>query len=77
VTQNWRARPLVSHDVIVNLIASTTTATGLKVRCQLDTNEYPTGIRVSDDQVKQVLVERNDFHGDWNYLSPPATETIS
>jgi hypothetical protein len=71
ITQNWRGRPLTSHEVIVNLIASTTTATGLKVHCQLDTNAYPTGVPVSDADMEAVLLERSDFHGDWNYVIRP------
>ena len=71
ITQNWRGRPLTSHEVIVNLIASTTTKTGLRVRCQLDQATYPTGIRVSDADLEQVHIEREDFHGDWNYVIHP------
>jgi len=71
ITQNWRGRPLESHEVIVNLIANTTTATGLKVQCQLDTNPYPTGVKVSDIELADVQLERSDFHGDWNYSVSP------
>ena len=68
ITQNWRGRPLISHEVVVNLIANTTTTKGLKVQCQLDTNAYPTGVQVSDADLAAVQLERSDFHGDWNYV---------
>ena len=71
ITQNWRGRPLSSHEAIVSLIANTTTAAGLKVRCQLDNNEYPTGVRVSDAELNTVRLERSEFHGDWNYAIHP------
>ena len=71
ISQNWRGKPLVSHAVIVSLIAATTTATGLTVRCQLDTNAYPTGRKVSDKELATVNLHREDFHGDWNYSIHP------
>ena len=67
ITQNWRGKPLVSHQVIVNLIAKTTTRAGLRVRAELDTHHYPTGIKVSDEQLAKVRIKKNNFHGDWNY----------
>jgi len=67
ITQNWRGKPLMSHQVIVNLIAGTTTRTGLRVRAELDTQHYPIGIKVSDEELAQVRIKKNDFHGDWNY----------
>ena len=54
--------------MIVNLIANTTTATGLKVRCQLDTNAYPTAVQLSDADLSALQIERSDFHGDWNHV---------
>lgn len=57
----------MSHQVIVNLIARTTTRTGLRVRAELDTQHYPAGIKVSDEQLAQVRIKTDDFHGDWNY----------
>jgi len=75
ITQNWRGRPLTTHEVIVNLIANTTTATGLKVQCQLDANSYPTGVQVSDADLNAVQLERSEFHGDWNYLIRPHPQT--
>jgi hypothetical protein len=67
ITQNWRGRPLVSHDVIVNLIAATSTQQGLKIKAELDAGCYPTGIKVSDADLAAVNLKRADFHGDWNY----------
>lgn len=71
ITMNWRGRPLVSHEVIVQLIKSTTTAQGLKVDCQLDTNLYPAGQKVSDEEMAQVNLKRDEFHGEWNYTISP------
>jgi len=71
ISQNWRGKPLVSHEVIVNLIASTTTRTGLTVKCELDTKKYPKGIKVSDQELRQVNIVRDDFHGEWNYAIHP------
>lgn len=73
ISQNWRGKPLVSHEVVVNLIASTTTRKGLTVRCALDTNKYPKGIKVSDEELKQVNIHRDEFHGEWNYTIHPST----
>jgi Rhodopirellula transposase DDE domain len=67
ITMNWRGQPLVSHEVIVNLIASTKTRSGLKVRAQLDTAQYPKGIIVSDQDYSAIKLVRHEFHGDWNY----------
>ena len=71
ITQNWRGRPLVSHEVVVNLIANTTTSTGLKVRAGLDTNVYPTGVKVSDDEMAALNLSPHAFHGQWNYTIRP------
>jgi transposase len=71
ITQNWRGKPLVSHEVIVKLIAATTTRTGLRVRSALDTGDYPAGVRVSDAQMETLYLRRDDFHGDWNYTLLP------
>jgi hypothetical protein len=71
ITQNWRGRPLVSHEVIVQLIANTATKTGLKIQAELDTGRYPTGIAVSDAELDAVNIRRADFHGDWNYVIMP------
>ena len=71
ISSNWRGEPLRDYETIVNLIARTTTAKGLKVTCRLDRRKYPTGRRVSDEEMEQVNVERNRFHGDWNYVIRP------
>ena len=72
ITQNWRGRPLVSHEVILNLIAGTSTQGGLTIMAELDTGAYPTGIKVSDDELAAVRMEPNDFHGNWNYRICPS-----
>ena len=71
ISQNWRGKPLISHEVIVNLIAATTTKTGLQVKCHLDTNIYPKGIKVSDEEMASINIQRDSFHGDWNYVISP------
>ena len=71
ITLNWRGKPLRSYEIIVNLIGATTTAAGLKIRCDLDTNVYPAGIKVSDKQLATVNLHRHEFHGDWNYTTQP------
>ena len=71
VTQNWRGKPLVSHQVIINLIASTTTTTGLVVKAALDTNQYPTAIKVTDAELAKLRLKPHDFHGEWNYTLTP------
>lgn len=79
ITQNWRGKPLISHEVIVDLIAATTTKSGLKVRSRLDTGKYPKGIRVSKKQFQAIALKPADFHGDWNYtiLPRPFVSVIS
>ena len=64
---NWRAKPLVSYRVIVDLISATTTKTGLTVRCEIDHNLYPKGITVSDAEMAALNITRDEFHGEWNY----------
>lgn len=71
ITHNWRGRPLVSHDVIISLIANTTTRTGLKIRAELDSSAYPTGIKVSNEELASLKLETDDFHGEWNYVLLP------
>lgn len=73
ISLNWRGRPLVSHEVVIQLIASTTTQTGLKVRAQADTGCYPDKIKVSDEEMAQLNLERDLFHGEWNYTLKPRT----
>lgn len=67
ITCNWRGRPLETYQTIVNLIANTTTTTGLTVRADLDLNLYPTGTKLTDQQKQSIPITRHDFHGDWNY----------
>jgi hypothetical protein len=71
ITSNWRGQPLVSHQAIVNLIASTTTRTGLLVQAALDTNVYKTGIKVSDEEMAKLRLKPCNFHGEWNYSLTP------
>jgi hypothetical protein len=68
---NWRAKPLVSYLAIIQLIASTTTETGLTVACQLDPNVYQKGIQVSDAEMASLNVKPDSFHGEWNYTIAP------
>jgi transposase len=77
ISQNWRGRPLISHEVIVNLIASTTTQKGLLVRAQLDTTEYPAGRKVSEQEIAELDLRRDNFHGEWNYTLFPRKKTAS
>ncbi len=73
ISQNWRARPLVSYKVIVQLIGETTTKTGLTVHCELDENQYTTGIKITDEEIDSLNITKNEFHGEWNYsVSPQA-----
>ena len=67
ITKNWRGRPLTSYEAVVNLIANTTTDAGLTIQADLDLNKYPTGIKVSDKKMAMINLEKNDFHGEWNY----------
>jgi transposase len=71
ITMNWRGRPLTSHEVIVQTIAATTTRTGLRVRAELDTSAYDTGVKVSDRQMDALPLTRHHWHGDWNYTLRP------
>ena len=71
ITENWHGRPLVSHEVIVNLIANTRTRAGLRIRAELDSGKYPTGIKVPDAQLNALNRKLAEFHGDWNYAIFP------
>jgi len=75
ITMNWKARPLVSYRVIVDLIGATTTDTGLTVRCELDSAEYPKGIVVSDREMDGLNISRDAFHGEWNYTMQPTSSS--
>jgi hypothetical protein len=74
ITQNWRGRPLETYQTIVNLIANTTTTTGLTVRCELDPDLYPTKIKLTDQEKESIPLSRHLFHGDWNYTIAPLIE---
>ncbi|MGH9831977.1 MAG: ISAzo13 family transposase [Blastocatellia bacterium] len=71
ITKNWSGTPIVSRTVIVNLIGNTTTDTGLRIKAKLDLNTYPTGIEVTDEEVEAINIEKNKFHGEWNYTISP------
>ena len=71
ISQNWRGKPLVSHQVIVQLIGATTTQTGLTVRCEIDANRYPKGIKVTAAEMATLAIERDPFQGEWNYTISP------
>jgi transposase len=76
ISQNWRGKPLVDYAVIVKLIAATTTEAGLTVQCHLDTNTYPTGRKVSDEQMSTLFIVADAFHGEWNYTLFPRIGSI-
>jgi transposase len=71
ISKNWRGKPLISLAVIVSLIGATTTETGLRVKCVIDYNEYKRGIDVSDEELRKVNLQKDDFHGEWNYAVLP------
>jgi hypothetical protein len=71
ITQNWRGRPLLSREVVVNLIGDTTTAAGLRIQAELDENAYEAGIKVSNQELAELAIEREEFHGEWNYKIKP------
>lgn len=72
ISQNWRGKPLVTHEVIIKLIRATKTKTGLRIRCELDQGKYPTGRRFSKDDISQINMESHSFHGEWNYTIYPS-----
>jgi hypothetical protein len=72
ISSNWRGEPLRDYETIVNLISRTTTVKGLQVTCRLDRRKYPTGRKVTNEEINQVNLKRNKFHGDWNYTIHPA-----
>ena len=74
ISMNWRGKPLTSYEVIVNLIAATTTSKGLEVKCVLDKNEYPKGIKITKEEVEELGIIRDEFHGEWNYTFKPKKE---
>jgi hypothetical protein len=74
ISMNWRGQPLVSHEVIVNLIAATTTRKGLKVCAELDSKPYPKGIKVTNEEFASIRIMREEFHGEWNYTILPSNK---
>ena len=70
---DWHGKPLISQEVIISLIAATTTSTGLKVYAQLDHRPYPKEVEVADEKIAAVNITRNPFHGEWNYTIAPTT----
>ncbi len=77
ITLNWRGKPLTSYEVIVNLIAATTTSKGLKVKCMLDKNEYPKGIKIKKEKIEELGIIRDEFHGEWNYTFKPINKDVT
>lgn len=75
---NWRGKPLTSHEVIVDLIGATTTKSGLRIRAELDSAVYPTGIKISDEQMEALSpsLSKHAFHGEWNYDVLPRSVTL-
>jgi Rhodopirellula transposase DDE domain len=76
ITQNWRATPLISRVAVVELIANTTTKTGLTIRCEIDTNAYPKGIKVSNEEMATLNLKGDEFHPDWNYSISPRGQSV-
>jgi hypothetical protein len=74
ITENWRGRPLVSREVVVNLIGNTKTEKGLSIRSELDDGSYPTGRKVTDEQMKSLSIKKDKFHGEWNYTVLPIAD---
>ena len=71
ISKNWRGKPLVSYEVIIKLISSTKTKTGLNVECEIDKGDYETGIKISEKQMQKINITRSSFHGEWNYTISP------
>ena len=71
ITKNWRGRPLTSREVVVNLISNTTTRKGLEIIAKLDDSKYETGIKVTDEQFESISLQKDGFHGEWNYKIKP------
>jgi hypothetical protein len=76
ITQNWRGKPLVSHEVIVQLISATTTKTGLQVCCEIDASLYPKGVQVTKQQMQAINLKPAEFHGEWNYTIAPNQQPL-
>ena len=76
ITQNWRGKPLVSYQTIVQAIGATTTRTGLQVQCAIDDARYPAGVKVSDAEMADLKLTPHEFHGEWNYTIGPSVATL-
>jgi hypothetical protein len=76
ISANWRGRPLISRQVVVNLIGSTTTREGLRIKAGLDENAYAKGIKVSDEELATLAIVRDAFHGEWNYRLSPRDQHV-
>jgi hypothetical protein len=74
ISMNWRGRPLISHEVVVNLISSTTNKSGLKIECELDKNKYPKGIKITDEELSSVKISNHEVNGKYNYTIYPRLE---
>jgi len=73
ISKNWRGRPLISYEVVVNLIASTVTTKGLKIQSEIDENKYKIGIKINAEEMKKLNIKQDEFHGEWNYVIKPKT----
>ena len=71
ISKNWRGKPLISYEVIIKLISSTKTKTGLDVECEIDKNDYKTGVKISEKKMREISIVRESFHGEWNYTISP------
>jgi hypothetical protein len=76
ITQNWRGKPLVSYQAIVQLIAATTTKTGLNIKAEIDRGTYPSGVKVTDAEMAAINIHRHEFHGEWNYTIEPKIKKV-
>lgn len=76
ISQNWRGKPLISHEVIVQLIAATTNNKGLKVHAEIDRRNYPPGTKITDQEMKTLHLVADSFHGEWNYTICPRTTKV-
>ncbi len=71
ISKNWRGRPLVSYEVVINLIGSTKTDKGLEVHCEIDSGVYETGINITKNEMEEINITMSSFHGEWNYSISP------
>ena len=76
ISKNWRGKPLITRETVVNLIGSTKTKSGLKIKVKLDENIYETGRKITDKELKNVCIEQSDFHGEWNYKIKPRVDIV-